>query len=498
MKIDFITPEARRTNTQVFLLTQEGALGSEASRLDTAGQGVITRALETARFTGKKEKALSVFGVPEVERAVILGVGHAEDDLKKPEDFEGLGASIYSFLAHARVQEANVVVEDTLGGFAPDFIAAHMALGARLRSYRFDKYKTKQTEEDKPTLTSLTFSCSAASEAGKRFTTLQAIAEGVELTRDVVSEPPNVLYPESYADIAKSLKSLGVKVEVLGEKEMAKLGMDALLGVGQGSVRESKLVVMHYQGGEKDRAPIAFVGKGVTFDTGGISIKPSGGMEDMKYDMAGSGTVVGLMKALAGRGARVNAVGVIGLTENMPGGNAQRPSDVVTSMSGQTIEVLNTDAEGRLVLADALWYTQDRFKPRFMVDLATLTGACVVALGVHRAGLLSNDDTLAERIFQAGERTGEEVWRLPLGKAYDKQIDSKIADVQNIGNGKGKGAGTITAAQFLQRFVNETPWAHLDIAGVAWADRAKGITPEGASGFGVRLLNALVAEHYED
>ncbi|MBX9697716.1 MAG: leucyl aminopeptidase, partial [Alphaproteobacteria bacterium] len=295
--------------------------------------------------------------------------------------------------------------------------------------------------------------------------------------------------------IKEELEPLGVSVEILGRTELEKLGMGALLGVGQGSVREQKLVVMQWKGTDASAQPIAFIGKGVTFDTGGISIKPAGGMEDMKYDMAGAGAVVGTLAALAGRKARVNAVGVVGLVENMPSGSAIRPSDILTSMSGQTIEVLNTDAEGRLVLCDALWYTQDRFKPKFMINLATLTGAIVIALGDQFAGLFSNDDALSKNLLEMAEKTGERLWRFPLDDSFDRDIDSTIADVKNISNGRK--AGSITAAQFLQRFVNKTPWAHLDIAGLAWTEKALPTIEKGATGYGVRLLNALVEEFYE-
>ena len=297
------------------------------------------------------------------------------------------------------------------------------------------------------------------------------------------------------AKYAKELSKIGVKVDVLGEKEMTKLGFGALLGVGQGSVRESQLVVMKWMGGKKDEKPIAVVGKGVTFDTGGINIKPSNGMEDMKYDMAGSGVVLGLMQSLAMRKAKVNVIGVMALAENMPSGSAQRPSDVVTSLSGQTIEVLNTDAEGRLVLADALWYTQDKFKPQYIIDLATLTGAITVALGYEYAGLFSNDDKLCDMLTAAGTAVGEPLWRLPMGKAYDKDINSDVADVKNVGSGRG--AGSITAAHFLERFVNKTPWAHLDIAGMAWDKAAKPLTGKGATGYGVRLLNEFLIKNFE-
>jgi leucyl aminopeptidase len=316
----------------------------------------------------------------------------------------------------------------------------------------------------------------------------------------LVSEPANELYPTALVARAKALIKLGVKVDALGERAMANLKMGALLGVGQGSVRESQLLVMRWNGAPRAkgeaRRPIAFVGKGVTFDTGGISIKPAGGMEDMKWDMGGAGVVIGLMRALAARKAKVNVVGVCGLVENMPDGNAQRPGDIVTSMSGQTIEVLNTDAEGRLVLADALWYTQDRFKPRLVVDLATLTGAIIVALGSSHAGLFSNDDALSGQLTAAGQEVGEPVWRLPLGRDYDKLINCDVADMKNISGGRG--AGSITAAQFLQRFVKDgTPWAHLDIAGVTWSSKVQPTVPKGGTAFGVRLLDELVARNYE-
>ncbi len=332
--------------------------------------------------------------------------------------------------------------------------------------------------------------------AKKAYQALDAVADGVTLARDLVNEPPNVLYPAEFARRAKALVKLGVKVEVLGEAEMKRQGFGALLGVGQGSARESQLVVMQWLGGKKKSEPVAFVGKGVCFDSGGLSLKPGSGMMGMKGDMGGAAAVTGTMMALATRKARVNAVGVIGLVENMPGGDAIRPDDVLTSLSGQTIEVLNTDAEGRLVLADALTYTQRRFKPKFVIDLATLTGAIVQTLGFEHAGVFSNNDRLAERLSEAGRDTGERVWRLPLDPAYDKMIRSKIADVKNIG---GANSGSITAAQFLKRFIeNGTVWAHLDIAGVAWQDgEHKPMIPSWGTGWGVNLLNQLVREHYE-
>ena len=369
-----------------------------------------------------------------------------------------------------------------------------LAEGAKLGRYRFDKYFTRQKIDEKPTLKELTVQVAGAATARKGFKPRDAVADGVYLTRDVVSEPPNVIYPATLAETCRTLEDLGVEVTILNEKKMTKLGMGALLGVGQGSARESFLVTMRWNGGRKNEAPVAFVGKGVTFDTGGISLKPGPGMEEMKWDMGGSGTVIGLVKALAGRKARVNAVGVVGLVENMPDGNAQRPGDVVTSMSGQTIEIHNTDAEGRLVLADALWYTQEEFKPQAVIDLATLTGAMIVALGHEYAGVFSNDDALADQLVEAGKATGEGVWRLPLGDAYDKLLTSDCADMKNIG---GRAAGSITAAQFLKRFVKDAPWAHLDIAGMAWSSKDKPTAPKGATGYGVRLLDRFMADGYE-
>ena len=324
-----------------------------------------------------------------------------------------------------------------------------------------------------------------------------AIKEGIFLTRDLVSEPPNVLSPRAYVSKIKKLSKLGLKIKAYGEKELKKLGLNALLGVGQGSANETYLVTIEWNGKKQtEKKPLAFVGKGVCFDTGGISLKPAKFMEEMKYDMAGSAVVVGLLNSFALRKAKVNAVGVVGLVENMPGSNAQRPGDIVKSYSGKTIEVLNTDAEGRLVLADALSFTEKKYKPKFIIDLATLTGAIIVSLGEEYAGLFSNNDELSKKIFKASENVNEKVWRLPLHKNYDKLIDSKIADVQNI-NYVG-GAGSITAAQFLQRFIlNKTPWAHLDIAGMAFSKKAANLNPGGATGFGVSLLNNLVKEYYE-
>jgi leucyl aminopeptidase len=369
-----------------------------------------------------------------------------------------------------------------------------------LRSYRFDHYR-KINNDEKTSLRSVLIATPQAAAAKKIWGDLMAVGEGVFMARDLVNEPANILYPDEFARRTTTLKKLGVKVDVLDVPAMRRLGMNALLGVGQGSAHDSRMVVMQWNGaggksgGKGKTGPLAFVGKGVCFDSGGLSIKPANSMMGMKGDMGGAAAVVGLMHALAKRKARVNAVGLIGLVENMPDGKAQRPNDIVKTMSGQTIEILNTDAEGRLVLADVLWYAQSRFKPRFMVDLATLTGAILVALGAEHAGLFSNNDELADRLTKAGALEGEPVWRLPLGDAYDRLVKSKIADMKNIG---GPNAGSITAAQILQRFVNKVPWAHLDIAGVAWQDgEQKPLAPSWGTGWGVRVLNRLVAEYYE-
>jgi leucyl aminopeptidase len=468
-------------------------LHGQAQICDEQLQGGLEAAMKAARFKGKKGQTATLLapsGLP-VARLIALGTGKDEKfDLLAA---QSLGAGLIGALNAYGAKTARIFCDGDI--FTKEHAAA-LAQGAQLKSYRFDKYHTKLKPEEKPTFETLEILTPFAREAQKLHDPQEKINESVFFIRDLVSEPANVIYPESMAEKCRELEALGVKVEVLGEKEMKKLGMGALLGVGQGSERESKLVVMEWKGIES-KAPLAFVGKGVTFDTGGISIKPAGGMEEMKWDMGGAATVIGLLRALAARKAKVHAVGVVGLVENMPDGNAQRPGDVVKSMSGQTIEVLNTDAEGRLVLADALWYTQEKFSPRLVIDLATLTGAIIVALGTSRAGLFSNDDALAEQLAQAGKITGEEVWRLPLGEVYDKQINSSIADMQNIG--KEREAGSITAAQFLKRFIKDekTPWAHLDIAGVAWTSKGIDTAPKGATGYGVRLLNQLIRDHYE-
>ncbi len=498
MKIVFGKPELPSAGTIVVGVLDENRLSPTAQQLDKATKGAIGRALSVGRFKGRPDEQLAILAPPGIEAARILLAGLGKPDSLDALTLQAVGGRIAAALNAAGEQSGTVAVDEIAG--APLSVAetaAQLAQGARLRSYRFDKYRTREKPEQKPTLKRLTFTLNDPGAARKAFDPLDKVIEGVTLTRNLVSEPANVITPETLAERAKELAELGVEVEVLGEKQMKKLGMGALLGVGQGSSHESQLVVMQWRGaGDSKARPVAFVGKGVTFDTGGISIKPAQGMEDMKWDMAGAGAVIGALHALAARKAKANVVGIAGLVENMPSGTAQRPGDIVTSLSGQTIEVINTDAEGRLVLADALWYCQDRFKPQAIVDLATLTGAIIVSLGTVHGGLFSNNDTLAERLVAAGKATGELLWRMPLGEPYDKQINSDAADMKNIG---GRNAGSITAAQFLQRFIKDnTPWAHLDIAGMAWSDKDQPTAPKGATGFGVRLLERLIADHYEE
>jgi len=496
MKIDFLDRGPVTEGTLVIGVFEGKKLQGIAADVDKKTGGSLGRALTAKGFKGKKDEAIRLVAPNglKVNEVILFGLGKESDVTLL--SLEELGAKVTAALETCKDKSAFVHFPAFSTKTRDENIAmAHVAYGALLRTWKFDKYQTKKKEANTPTFKTLGFMTGSPKSANKAFEPLQQVAEGVFLTRHVVSEPPNIIYPESLAKIAKDLKSLGVGVEVLDEAQMKKLGMNALLGVGQGSIRDSQLVVLTWKGGAKNQAPLAIVGKGVTFDTGGISLKPAQDMDDMKYDMAGSGVVLGLMRALAGRKAKVNVVGVMGLTENMPSGSAQRPGDIVTSMSGQTIEVLNTDAEGRLVLADALWYTQNRFKPQAMVDLATLTGAIVVSLGHEYAGLFSNNDALASRLKEAGGATGEKLWRLPLAEAYDKDIDSGVADVKNIGSGRG--AGSITAAQFLQRFVNDVPWAHLDIAGTAWDKKGRPLSVKGATAFGVRLLNHWIQTHYE-
>jgi leucyl aminopeptidase len=505
MKISFVDTRATPSGALVLPFVEPPKDAKEAkwpdalARLDRDSGGALARAAKAGRFKGRKGQTLTILAPANLaaSRVVLVGLG-ASAKINARSAEESGGAAAASLLRSGET-EATVLL-DALPrlGLAPEKLAAHFALGARLRSWTFDKYRTKQKDEEKASLATFNLRVGNVERVRAAYAPMEGIADGVELTRTVVSEPANVIYPETLAKAAQqALTPLGVKVDILGVPEMKKLNMGALLGVAQGSAREPRLVVMRWRGpGAKDQQqPVAFLGKGVTFDTGGISIKPAKGMEDMKWDMAGAGAVIGLMRALALRKARADVVGIVGLVENMPSGTAQRPGDVVKTMSGQTVEVLNTDAEGRLVLADALWYCQDRFKPRFMVDLATLTGAIIVSLGHEYAGLFASDDRLAQRLAAAGDAVGERLWRMPLDDAYDKQINSAIADVQNIGaNGS---AGSITAAHFLKRFTNNVPWAHLDIAGTAWTQKDRPLAGKGATGFGVRLMDRMIADHYE-
>ena len=459
--------------------------------MDEQSGGALTRAMSKGRFVGKAGQTLMVAAVSgaKAESILLVGAGSADkiDDLA----VEAFGGNAY---AAVKLSGAEVLTIDA-SNLSPEQ-AARVGFAVRLAAYRFDKYRTTQKPDKIPSINTVRVVTSDLRAAEAALEPLTAVADGVIFARDLVSEPANVLYPAEFARRVKALESLGLEVEILGEAEMEKLGMRTLLGVGQGSRRESQLAIMKWNGGEAGAQPLAFVGKGVCFDTGGISIKPAEGMEDMKWDMGGAAAVTGIMIALAGRKAKVNAVGVLGLVENMPDGNAQRPGDVVVSMSGQTVEVINTDAEGRLVLADALWYTQERFKPKFMIDLATLTGAMIVALGLDYAGVFSNSDEVAEPILAASKKVGENFWRMPIPAIYEQHIDSKIADVKNTGNGRA--GGSITAALFLQRFTNGVPWAHLDIAPTAWANKSPSPTvPEGGVGFAVRTLDRMVADTYE-
>jgi len=499
MEISFAEADEPRSGAVVVGVWEEAVLTPAARRLDEATDGAIRRALSAAqRFKGKKDELLPIVGPPglTVNRIILAGLG--KPAAMNARFLQQLGGNLVAHLNGAGETEATFAIDVDEADIDPADAAAHLAFGARLKSYRFDKYKTKQKPEQKASLRRIVVTTAAPSVAERAYQPLDKTADAVFFTRDLVSEPANVIYPESLAAQAEALADLGLVVEVLDEQKLRKLGMNALLGVAQGSARPPRVVVMEWRGAGGDdgpRQPLAFVGKGVTFDTGGISIKPAANMEDMKGDMGGAAAVTGLMHTLASRGAKVNVVGVIGLVENMPDGNAQRPGDIVTSMSGQTIEVINTDAEGRLVLADVLHYVNTRFKPRFMVDLATLTGAIIIALGHEYAGLFSNDDRLADRLLKAGRQTGEKLWRMPVGPEFDKQIESKFADMKNVG---GRPGGSSTAALILSRFVDKTPWAHLDIAGTGMGSPQNEINKSWGSGFGVRLLDKLVADHYEN
>jgi len=492
LSISFTKDTLPTKGSVILTATQGGKLSDLGKQLDKKTGGAISRAMKIKKFSGKAGAMFALLAPAKttLDRIVVIGLGDAKK--LSAADAEKMGGT-----ALGTVEKADGVITLLLEpagnkAVSDGDIAARAATGAMLRDYKFEKYKTKGKTKGGPS--KFVVATKAMAAAKKSFTELKAVAEGTIVARDLVNEPANILTPPEFAKRAKALSKLGVKVEILSEAQMKKLGMGSLLGVGQGSRQPSQMVILQWNGAAKSKQPVAFVGKGVCFDTGGISIKPAGGMEEMKGDMGGAAAVTGLMHALAARKAKVNAVGVLGLVENMPDGDAQRPGDVVTSMSGQTIEVLNTDAEGRLVLADALWYTQKRFKPKFMIDLATLTGAIMVALGQDYAGLFSNDDKLSEQLSAIGDAEGEKVWRMPMNDNFDKMINTPNADMKNIG---GRYAGSSTAAQFLLRFTNKVPWVHLDIAGTAMGSPKSSISRTWASGYGVRLLDRLVKAHYE-
>uniref|UniRef100_UPI0013DA23E5 leucyl aminopeptidase n=1 Tax=Sandarakinorhabdus rubra TaxID=2672568 RepID=UPI0013DA23E5 len=449
----------------------------------------VTAAAAAARFEGEAGSIVELLSPAGLACRRLLLVGTGPADKLDALAAERIGGAIAARLQTSGETHVNV---DVAGALAGD-LAAHLAHGAVLRSWRFDPYRTRLKDKQKPTLASLAIIGGDGAAAHAR---LAAIADGVARTRALVSEPANILFPESFVERARDLAALGIELTILDEAEMARLGMGALLGVAQGSVRKPRILAMRWNGtGRDDVKPVVFVGKGVTFDTGGISLKPPAGMEDMKWDMGGAGAVTGAMHALAARKAKAHVVGVVGLVENMPDGNAQRPGDVVTTMNGQTVEVINTDAEGRLVLCDAIWWAQETFDPEIVVDLATLTGAIIISLGHEHAGMFANDDGLAEQLRSAGAAVGEKLWRMPIGEAYDKLIDSDIADIKNVGPREG---GSITAAQFIARFLKPgVKWAHLDIAGTVWASKAGAVHDKGATGYGVRLLDRLVADNFE-
>jgi leucyl aminopeptidase len=492
VKVGFVPFSTASRGTLVLFCDDALKFGAAGGKALGAAAGMVKRAAATNRFKGKSGSVLDILAPEGLKVARLIVVGAGKLSAIKDYDFLKFGGIVAGKLRAG--SDAVTVIADLPGGAMKPEQSAAVASGIRLRAYKFDRYKTKKKDDDAALSADVSIAVGDVAAAKKAFTPDNHIVDGVNLARELVNEPPNVLFPVEFARRASQLRKLGVGVDVLDVKAMTKLKMGALLGVSQGSTQPGRTVIMRWNGGKRGEAPVAFVGKGVCFDTGGISIKGAASMEDMKGDMGGAACVVGLMHALAARKAKVNAIGAIGLVENMPDGNAQRPGDIVTSMSGQTIEIINTDAEGRLVLADVLWYVKEKFKPKFMVDLATLTGAIMVALGTEHAGLFSNNDQLAERLTKVGLETGEKVWRMPLGPEYDKQIDSQFADMKNTGTRNG---GSITAAQFLQRFVEDTPWAHLDIAGTAMGAPKTDINHSWGSGYGVRLLERLVAEYYE-
>ena len=490
MRARFAAARPQGAHDLAFPIRKDGITTADLTGLSDGDRTLAREAARAARFDGDCGAIVELFSGSDgtFRRILLVGVGAGE-----VADFEKAGGALTARLLTSGAE--TLAVELASAGSVSADAAARFAAGAALRGWRYDIYRTRLSVKARPTLKDVVV-LGAPDGTDAAWDHLRAVAEGVSFTRELVSEPANIIYPESFVERCQSLKELGVEIEVLDEAAMRALGMGALLGVSQGSAREARLLVLRWDGTDGAQAtPVALVGKGVTFDTGGISIKPAAGMEDMKWDMGGAGAVAGAIKALATRKAKAHVVGVCGLVENMPGGNAQRPGDIVTSMSGQTIEVINTDAEGRLVLSDALTWVQRKYSPRVIVDLATLTGAMIIALGNEHAGLFSNDDSLADSLLAAGKASGDPLWRFPLGDAYNKLLDSPIADMKNVGP---RGAGSITAAQFIQRFIDDgVKWAHLDIAGMVWADKAGVAWDKGATGFGVRLLDRFIADNFE-
>ena len=503
LAIEFQRFDATPPATTVVMAAKGFELGSHGKHLDKQTDGQITRAAKAAQFEGQAKRQIEILAPNglECDRLVIAGIGDHHENTST--DWLRVGGQVAGRLAAAKTTVGAVIVDHKGDDLAET--AADIAMGCLLRNYAFDKYKTKAASNDdkaengetteKTKLKKIVVMTKDPAAAEEAFAARRAVADGVALARDLVNEPANKLGPIEFAQKCSELAELGLEIDVMEPERLEDLGMRALLGVAQGSARPARVVVMSWHGAKSKRSkPLCFIGKGVVFDTGGISIKPASGMEDMKGDMGGAACVTGLMAALAGRKAPVNAIGIVGLVENMPSATAQRPGDIVESMSGQTIEVINTDAEGRLVLADLLHHAREEFNPRFMINLATLTGAIIVALGKEYAGMFSNDDKLSSELSDAGEATGEKVWRMPLDRAYDDMINTPNADMKNVG---GRNAGSITAAQFLKRFVGDTPWVHLDVAGVAMASGKTDISQSWASGWGVRLLDHLVATRYE-
>jgi leucyl aminopeptidase len=494
--------------TAVVIAADGGKLGSVAEGWNDKADDSLSRAVKAIDFKGKAKSSLELLAPANLKLDRLLVVGAGKNDQEDASRWVMLGGVVAAKISARKTKSASVVseIEGVTGGDADD-AAADIALGILLRSYNFRKYKTEAGKSDKAKkenasnaksddLEKVVIHCSEPKKAEKAFVARRAIANGVNLARDLVNEPANTLGPVEFAAICKGLEKVGVEVEILDVKELTKLKMGALLAVGQGSERPSRVAVMQWNGAKSKKSkPLAFIGKGVVFDTGGISIKPAAGMEGMKGDMGGAACVTGLMHALAERKAKVNVVGIVGLVENMPSGNAYRPGDIVTSMSGQTIEVLNTDAEGRLVLADILWYAQQRFKPTRIVDFATLTGAIMIAIGKDFAGLFASDDDLSEDLLSASKATGERLWRMPVDKSFDKLIDTPNADMKNLG---GRWGGACTAAAFLHRFVKDVPWAHIDLAGTAMDASKSDINQSWGSGWGVRLMDRFVADHHEE